>query len=403
MQPKALTAGSSPYRDTSHKYSYSATGRNSVRSQPKSLRINVRISERGVEGSWYPLRRKETLGRGQWSFSGQKRPSNEASYADICKTNIPPETSTSRNIPRFLSFIFRIEPLSPNYDKQSRQVTATGAWAPPNRRDGYDSTPGTFWRWQGGRVTQIPSSDPCLRAGLRIFEVASLFSQDPDTPHLLVVPFDVRARDVRGYGRGWLPITFDHARINNAGGAREYYSSVSAMGGETHIAAPGQGFWMPQLLPLWYNYRPPPNSLPRTHAGLIGNLPILLALAVFSAPAVNLAEAMSSLQPGAWSPHRHPYPSGRTSHYLRFTSSSCSLLPDTIGERGVVVSVFFDPNNPEHSTREFLQQLQNGDFGAFYGRLPGSSPPSGSSSAGSSYSPGPSKPPYNTSGYYRSP
>ena len=195
---------------------------------------------------------------------------------------------------------------------QPRRQTATGAWAPPDIRTALGSTTGTYWRWDRGVVTAIPVSDHALSTELHHYETASLFSQDPDTPHLLVVPFDARRRDVRDYGR-WLPITFDHARINRASGAREYYSSVSATGSETHIAAPGQPFWMPQLLPLWYNYRAPSNAPPRVHAGLIGSLAILVALAVFSAPAAYLRDAMSSIQPGSWRPHRHQYPSGRKS------------------------------------------------------------------------------------------
>ena len=242
------------------------------------------------------------------------------------KASVGPETTDSRSIPRHLSFVFRIESLSPNYEVFPRWTTSTGAWAPPDRQEAYQSTFGTFWRWQGGRVTQIPYSDPCLRAGLRPYKVASLFSQDPDTPHLLVVPFDVRTRNVSDYQRGWLPITFDHHPISTSSGARDYYSSVSATGSESHLAAPGQGFWMPQLLPQWYNYRAPPNSRARVHAGLIGNLPILLALAAFSVPAVNLAEAMKSIQPGAWAPHRHPYPSGRTFKSILFSDFFADLI-----------------------------------------------------------------------------
>ena len=168
-----------------------------------------------------------------------------------------------------------------------------------------------MWRWQGGRVTSIPATDPVLRVGLQRYDAATLFSQYPDTPHLLVVPFDVRTRNVRDYGRGWHQITFDHEETTSSSDVRAYYSSVSAIGGNQHIAAPGQTSWMPQLLHSWYNYTASPNSRPRQHAGFIGNLPILLALAVFSAPAENLVEAMNSIQPGTWRPHSHTYPSGR--------------------------------------------------------------------------------------------
>lgn len=43
----------------------------------------------------------------------------------------------------------------------------------------------------------------------------------------------------------------------------------------------------------------------------------------------------------------------------------------------MVISVFLDPMNPQHSSSALLDQLQNGDFGPFYGRQPataGSSP-----------------------------
>lgn len=244
------------------------------------------------------------------------------SYADNEKAPTVAGTVPASSIPPYLSFIFQIESLRPNYQNQPRRTTSTGAWAPPTLQNAYTTVSRTFWRWQSGRVTAIPASDATLRATLHRIDVASLFSQDPDTPHLLVVPFDVRTRNVRDYGRGWLPITFDHIRVHSTSGLREYYSSVSDIGDEAHIAAPGQGFWMPQLLPDWYNYRQPSDALPRTHIGLIGKLPILLALAVFSAPAANLAEAMGSLQPGTWSPHRHQYPSGRTYCYPCLKSSS---------------------------------------------------------------------------------
>ncbi len=239
-------------------------------------------------------------------------------------------------------------------------------------------------------VTAIPNNDPVLRAGLSTYRTASLFSQYPDTPHLLVVPFNVRTRSVREYGRGWLPVTFDHISINGGGGAREYYSSVSDIGAEDHIAAPVLNSWIPQLLPAWYNYRSSGTVQERNHAGLTGNLAILLALAVFSAPAAHLAEAMSSLRPGAWRPHRHMYPSGRQSYCPFSAYSSNRWHLDTIGERGVVVTILYDPINPQHSTRARLDQLQNGGFGPFYGRHQIMSPAAGTSMGVSSGLSGPS-------------
>lgn len=34
----------------------------------------------------------------------------------------------------------------------------------------------------------------------------------------------------------------------------------------------------------------------------------------------------------------------------------------------MVVTIYLDPGNPQHSTEAFLNHLQNGNFGPFYGR-----------------------------------
>lgn len=38
-----------------------------------------------------------------------------------------------------------------------------------------------------------------------------------------------------------------------------------------------------------------------------------------------------------------------------------------IPKRGVVVSVYYDPLNPDHSNTASLDKLQNGEYGPFYG------------------------------------
>lgn len=229
------------------------------------------------------------------------------------KPSVTPAAGPSSHIPQHLSFIFLIEALHPDYQVQPINFTTTSAWRPPTIRGAYTSSPGTFWWWRGGRVTPVPPNDPVITSGLTTYRTATVFSQYPSTAHLLVVPFDARTRNVNEHRPGWPPISFYHEELgSDAEEVREFYSSVSAVGPETHIAAPGQAFWMPQLLNTSYNYSAGHHSRPRRHAGLTGSLPILLALAIFSAPEINLAEAMSSLQPGAWRPHRHRYPSGCT-------------------------------------------------------------------------------------------
>ena len=37
-----------------------------------------------------------------------------------------------------------------------------------------------------------------------------------------------------------------------------------------------------------------------------------------------------------------------------------------IAERGMVVTIYFDPQNPQGSNMEVLNRLERGDFGPFY-------------------------------------
>lgn len=232
-----------------------------------------------------------------------------------------PSTSTanSSSIPHLLSLIIKIEPLSPNYgnDGQSPRRTREGYFLPPNRTNGYErgNGPAILLRWMGGRLVPIAQDDEIRHIALHVYRyrTATVFTQNEDTPHLLAVPFDARERNVPDEINGWRPLTFNHERIP---GTDRYYSYISCVGAETGIAATGSAHWMPQLLPGWYQYRPR-TSATRVQAGLIGNLPLLFALAAFSTPPTpaGLNVLARSLQPGAWNPHANPYPSGRGSRF----------------------------------------------------------------------------------------
>lgn len=215
------------------------------------------------------------------------------------------------HIPSHLSFIVRIEPLSPDYgtDGQPPPRTKEGYFLPPDKRNGYKrgEGPALLLRWVGGRLSQVGAHDPIRRGGLRSYRTATVFTQFMDTPHLLAVPFDAREQHVREIG--WRRLTFNHNRIP---GTHSYYSHITCLGLESCIAAPGSAHWMPQLVADFYQYRPRTQQT-RIQAGLVGNLPLLIALAAFSTPpnATALDSLLTSVQPGGWNPHAHPYPSGR--------------------------------------------------------------------------------------------
>ena len=242
----------------------------------------------------------------------------ESQYQDMMKKQKAKHKETtlaqapsvqSKTIPMPLSFYVRIEPISPDYgcNGQSIRHAEAGYWMPPDRPNELTKGQGhtLLLRWEGGRTTIVPANDPIRDADLNgyIYRAATIFTQQPDTPHLLVVPFDARIRSVQEYGRGWQYITFDHNRVGNSDSSA-YYSYVSDRGAEQRIAAPALLPWMDQLLSPWYDCVPRHAS--RTQAGLIGQLPLLFALAAFSAPPKSLGVLLSSIQPGKWMHHNLP-------------------------------------------------------------------------------------------------
>ena len=205
-----------------------------------------------------------------------------------------------------ISFYARVDPLEVRYQAQPAQHEIYSFWTPPIDRTGFIRRPGVLFHWLGGTMAVVETKDPVANSLNRLYSVAIVFTQNPDTPHLLVVPFDAQIEHPYRNNGGWQPLSFHHLRINNT---QHTYSAVSAFGGRQHIAAPGSPHWMPQLLPRVYNYT---SGSPRLQAGLIGSLPILLALAAFSAPPTVLAGVLTScVRPRTWRPHQYKYPTGR--------------------------------------------------------------------------------------------
>ena len=206
-----------------------------------------------------------------------------------------------------LSFYVRIDPLEPNYRAQPIQRGTNSFWTPPTIRNGFTRRNGVLFHWLGGTMTVVGTNDAVGRSLNQIYSAATVFTQYPDTPHLLVVPFDAQLTHPYQNNGGWRPLFFFHPpRLGNT---QRTYSAVSAFGDRQQIAAPGSRHWMPQLLPRFYDCQP---GSSRIQAGLIGSIPILIALAAFSAPPTVLAGVLTTcVQPRAWQPHQFQYPAGR--------------------------------------------------------------------------------------------
>jgi len=163
---------------------------------------------------------------------------------------------------------------------------------------------------------------------------ATIFSQKGDTDHLLAVDFNATLTDVASYAPGWRVLSFDHIPKPNTTAT---YSSINTLGEERHLAARGSPAWMGQLMPHVYDYqRTALDGLPvpseTTSAGLIGNLPILVGLAAFSAPKNSLIAVLSSsVIPRAWV--RHTRPTGRKPNFLN-CSSFANLLRHSRARNG---------------------------------------------------------------------
>ena len=203
-----------------------------------------------------------------------------------------------------LSFFFRVDSLAPNYYAQPAQHGNHGFWAPPNVRTGYTRTNGDLFRWVGGTVTHVARGESVGESLHSVHSAMTVFTQNPDTPHLLCVPFDAERTHVGQHPGGWRPLPSCNIRVDNS---QRTFSALSLH--RDRQANPGSPRWIHQILPPLYNNQ---DGTPRLQAGLIGSLPLLLALAAFSAPPTALIGVLTNcLRPRSWRPHHYPYPAGR--------------------------------------------------------------------------------------------
>ena len=231
----------------------------------------------------------------------------DQSWEALCQSSNNPKGSLGsfKNDLKYsdLSFYVQIEPLT---IIRHERYAVHHFWLPPNIRTGYTQGTSVLLRWVGGTMTHIAANDAVRSSLHQIYSSATVFTQNPDTPHLLFVPFDAPRIHAYQIPEGWRPLAFNHVRIDDT---QRTYSAVSTVDDRQHIAAPGSSHWIPQLLPRIYDDQ---IRSPRIQASLIGNIPLLITLAAFSAPPVALVAVLTNcLQPNCWRPHQFQYPAGR--------------------------------------------------------------------------------------------
>ena len=213
-----------------------------------------------------------------------------------------------RTIPPYLSFVAKIEEIRPNDMQPSRmQDHPQGFFLPPDRRDAYDTRSHYILRFSGGRFHDFTNDDAFCATEMVPYDSATLFSQAPNTDHLLMVPFDARKRNISSCEYGWRCPVFDHITEMSP----KTFASVTFVGGEAGLPAHAPPPWS-QLIPAPYLYQVTDDIKGRLvqpsciFAGLIGSLPLLVALAAFSAPPDKLtATMMNSVQGGRWRAHNY--------------------------------------------------------------------------------------------------
>ena len=230
----------------------------------------------------------------------------------------PPTTSSKTSVREdkqrtHISFIARVQELKALFETQGPQYTKQKFWDPPTTREEVQASNAIFFRWEDGIMQKIPtpqSADPTQRLVQRT--VCSVFVQK-ETGHLLVSDVNAAGKDVKSSKRGsWRRLFFNWEPVSSK--SKKLYTDVQFGGEKDLTAAPMPGHCVPQLIPEVYNN---PN-LKKQNGGVIGDLSLLIALAVFSAPHQNLVSVLTTcLRPGKWRPHRLPSGRKSTSHHFQ--------------------------------------------------------------------------------------
>ncbi|KAF4634864.1 hypothetical protein G7Y89_g3243 [Cudoniella acicularis] len=223
--------------------------------------------------------------------------------------------------------------------------------------------PGHVYRWRNGAVSLAegyrwiaqPITNPTLYANGTIYKSGpdnrGLDAPQPQYYRAATVFYcnrfdqfftargDVGTRDIATSDpeEGWQPLTFHH----NGNISRVEYA------GDQDFLAVRRADWIPQIIPHAYRHESPNGP---TQGGLGGLLPIVIALIAFSCPPGrdNLRRILihdRSWRNYRW--HRHNQDSG------------CIL------GRGVVATICLDPDNPDGSTYDRIEDLEYGNAPIF--------------------------------------
>ncbi|TVY52233.1 hypothetical protein LCER1_G006838, partial [Lachnellula cervina] len=262
-----------------------------------------------------------------------------------------------------VSFLFIVNELPTNDDQEApgsvETQFANGRWRPPVEMAGYfPQTPGSVYRWFNGVVSLAegyqwvarPIGNPVSAHGTIVanrpqpqmwpnfYRAATVFFCNR-FDQFFTARGDASTRDMRAEGPedGWHPLAFQH---------ENGISRADHAGSHEHLAVRSAS-WINQLLPNAYRRE---SSHGSNQGGLGGLLPIVIALIAFSCNGRDdLYRVLlhdRAWVGNTWTPHARA--TGR------------------ISRRGLVCTVFLDPDNTQGSTYETVQAVEEGNVPIFW-------------------------------------
>ena len=277
-----------------------------------------------------------------------------------------------------MSFLFRIDHIRPDFNRQPLQRYNDGDWMPPTWAVGLRTTEtGDLYRWRGGSASVLPGDDQAFQM---IFQNPTLYQHSATTvftqcpsQSLFAVEFDARYKNVAEADYPWTRMMFDHKP--HPAGQNLYYSELGLMRDQEQMASGTNTVWQQALFPSHMHCDVNDTDVwNRRNGGLIGELGCLLAVIAFSGK----QDYIDHILQHCLLPPQHPAHLGRWASFpnqvhgsklwnrIRGIVSAVLTYLSGTRHRGVVVTIFKDPSAPAPcQTPQSFTSLETGRFGAF--------------------------------------